>query len=253
MNLKFLIPLILLATSSLSWAHLSYSGREFGTLIAGSWQQISSGNIAGTWGWAAGTDADLGDSHRLRAYSFTLVDPLTVRIQVQASLSNPGFLPAFSLYSGLAQVAPSALGHDGSPLSQQYLLDNYGAGMKGVFNALGDWAIGNEEAVGSPYASTLAYLTYIGHAADGTSANYGTAAGINGDGIADGYITATFNLAPGTYTIMVGGANLADEGPTFPNQSALITVSVVPEPSSAALLGLGAAGFALVRRRFRRA
>ena len=77
------------------------------------------------------------------------------------------------------------------------------------------------------------------------------AAGIVGDGVADGFVTATFaNLAAGDYSVWVAGANYAAqqvEGPSiFPTYGVSVTVGVVPAPAAAAMLGL--AGF-LKRRR----
>jgi hypothetical protein len=103
------------------------------------------------------------------------------------------------------------------------------------------------------------FNTIIGHAADGTSANFGTASGINGDGTADGTVSATFaNLSAGDYYLFVGGANYAaqnTEAPIYgPSSNAYqtygvgVTVGAVPEPSPYALLALGAGGITLMRR-----
>jgi hypothetical protein len=90
----------------------------------------------------------------------------------------------------------------------------------------------------------LASFTYIGHAADGTSVNFGLAPGINGDGNADGSVTATFHgLAVGDYSLFIGGANYAaqtvEPGPTYPTYGANVTIQAVPEPSTWALLAAG--------------
>jgi hypothetical protein len=128
---------------------------------------------------------------------------------------------------------------------------------------LGNWSIGNDptyNTAGDPtsgilYAPRLAYFTYIGNAADGTSTNYGSAAGIFGDGTADGYLTATFTgLAAGNYSLWVGGANyelqLAETGPnTFPTYGVTVTAALVPEPSTGSLLVGGGAILAMLRRR----
>jgi hypothetical protein len=167
------------------------------------------------------------------------------------------FLPAFSLFSGLAQGSPETLAHDSSTLSVASRL----GGTEGSFRSLTDWSIGNDDTykTGGPtsgvlYAARLAYFTYIGHAADGTSANFGAAAGINGDGVADGFVTASFSgLSAGDYSLFVGGANYAmqtTEGPTtFPTYGANVTVGLVPEPSTGFLLLGGAALLGLLRRR----
>jgi hypothetical protein len=128
---------------------------------------------------------------------------------------------------------------------------------------LGNWSIGNDptyNTAGDPtsgilHTSRLAYFTYIGNAADGTSANYGTAAGIFGDGNADGYLTATFSgLAAGNYSLWVGGANYdlqsTETGPTtFPTYGVSVSAALVPEPSTGSLILSGAILLALFRGR----
>ena len=98
--------------------------------------------------------------------------------------------------------------------------------------------------------------------ADGTRTNYGSAAGIVGDGLADGFASGTFDLGPGTYSIFIGGANYGlgsagygfDPGPwTNFGYSASLTVAPVPEPSTWALAAIGVAGAAAWRGRRRRA
>jgi hypothetical protein len=100
----------------------------------------------------------------------------------------------------------------------------------------------------------LAYFTYIGHAADGTSTNFGNVAGIVGDGTADGFVTATFSgLAAGDYSLFVGGATYdiqtSETGPTYPTYGINVTVGLIPEPSTSSLLLGSAALLGLLRRR----
>ena len=282
---------ILAIAGTKALAHISYTGRNFGTLIIGTDVSNNTQTISSGYGWADATDADWGDSHRFRYFRFTLANPLTadqsVRITAERNLLGTGptgtFLPAFSLFSGLAQRANNegvqqgsvyrteALAHDGAALSIQSLVNQFGSGngsglggsgKEGSFRSLGNWSIGNDPTYntagdtssGNLIAARLASFTYIGHAADGTSANFGNAAGIVGDGTADGFVTATFSgLAAGDYSLFVGGANYtlqATEGPTtFPTYGANVTVGLVPEPSTGSLLLGGAALLTLLRRR----
>lgn len=247
-----LVALASLAGGASSFAHLTYSGRDFGTLNPGNQTTTVSRNasISSTWGWAYSTDYDLGDSHRNRAFRFTLASAGAVTINAQATGVGSPFLPAFSIYSGLAHIAPDAADHDGSAITVAYLTGLFGAPnvAQGAFNALGDWQIGNDAV---PIEnSSLSFFDYVDNAADGTSANYGSASGINGDGNADGFVNRTFNLSAGTYTLMVGGAQyIASPPPGTPDSYATsVSLSVVPEPTAPLLGGLSLLGF-LVRRR----
>jgi len=293
MNLKFLgtaLAVLAIAGSS-AFAHISYSNRNFGTLIISTDTSITNQTVSSGFGWADATDADWGDSHRGRFFRFTLANPLTadqsVRITAERNLLGTGpagtFLPAFSLFSGLAQRANNdgvqqgsvyrteALAHDGAALSIQSLVDQFGSGngsglggsgKEGSFRSLANWSIGNDPTYntsGDPssgilIAARLATFTYIAHAADGTSANFGNAAGIVGDGTADGFVTATFTgLAAGDYSLFVGGANYdlqtTEIGPTYPTYGINVTVGLVPEPSTASLILGSATLLGLLRRR----
>ena len=254
---------ILAIAGNKALAHVGYSGRDFGTLMynsdgSGKTVTIATQTISSGFGWADATDTDWGDSHRGRFFRFTLSEAGDVQITAQRYDLLGTFLPAFSLYSGLGQLSPEQGGHDSATFS----INNRPVGTEGSLRALGNWSIGNDptyNTAGDPtsgilYAPRLAYFTYIGHAADGTSANFGNAAGINGDGFADGFVTASFSgLSAGEYSFFVGGANYAlqaTEGPTaFPTYGANVTVGLVPEPSTGFLLLGGAALLALLRRR----
>ena len=281
---------ILAIAGTKALAHISYTGRNFGTLIIGTDVSNNTQTISSGFGWADATDADWGDSHRFRYFRFTLANPLTadqsVRVTAERNLLGTGptgtFLPAFSLFSGLAQRANNegvqqgsvyrteALAHDGAALSSQSLVDQFGSGngsglggsgKEGSFRSLGNWSIGNDDTYntagdarsGVLIPARLASFTYIGHAADGTSANFGNAAGINGDGVADGFVTASFSgLSAGDYSLFVGGANYAlqtTEASTLPTYGVNVTVGLVPEPSTASLILGSAALLGLLRRR----
>ena len=255
-----------------AFAHISYSDRNFGTLIIGGDVSNTNQVVSSGFGWADATDADWGDSHRGRFFRFTLASPLDVNQSVRITVErNQGtFLPAFSLFSGLAHTS-SPRAHDSSALSVQWLQQQFGtnsiglggSGKEGSVNALGNWSIGNDptyNTAGDPtsgilIAARLASFTYIGHAADGTSADFGNAAGIVGDGTADGFVTATFSsLAAGDYSLFVGGARyglqLVETGPsTFPTYGVTVTAALVPEPSTGLLLVGGGTILAMLRRR----
>jgi hypothetical protein len=220
------IPAILAATmlTGSAMAHISYTGRDFGTFVGDGSDApvtLTAGNVSSAFGWADATDADLGDSHRTRAFRFKLNAPAVVTLRVAGATigaATPLQFPAFSVYSGLAHVAPSAADHDASPVSATYLATLGGVQPKeGALIALGDWKVGNEDVYNIPgdpnsgvaVAASLSSLSYRGHAADGTAANYGTTPGINGDGLADNDVTGTFALAAGDYTVMIGGGNYA--------------------------------------------
>jgi hypothetical protein len=252
----------LLLAGPAAHAHIGYTGRNFGTNPVS--LTITNQTVSSSFGWADATDADWGDSHRGRFFRFTLTNTTSVSISVQRNTLGTGtngiFLPAFSLFQGLGHLAPEQGSHDSAALST----NSRPVGTEGSLRSLTDWSIGNDPTYvtnGDPgsgilYAASLRNFTYIGHAADGTTNNYGDVAGINGDGVADGFVLATFdNLAAGDYSLFVGGANYAaqsaEPGPTFPTYGISTSVSVVPEPSTWAMLALAAGGAALLRLRRR--
>jgi hypothetical protein len=261
MKTNAFIALITLFGGASAFAHITYTGRDFGTLSPGNetTSVTKAGSISSTFGWAYSTDSDLGDSHRNRAFRFNLATPGQITVSVQATGSGNILLPALSIYSGLAHIAATDAGkdHDDSPITQAYLAGIFGATgiAQGAFNALGDWKIGASASVpdglGNYDYSELSSFTYMGNAADGTSANYGSAAGINGDGNADGYVTASFYLPAGDYTLMVGGAQMytgtLPAGP-YTSYASNVTLSVIPEPSAPLLVALSGLGLVLRRK-----
>ncbi len=203
-------------------AHLSYTGRDFGSFCPCC--ETNSNNLTVTiptnsvktdHGWAGATTSRYGDSHKLRAFRFSLESEALVQITIRGNAfgSNPALqYPAFSVYSGLAHVRPDNLDHDYSAVSSNYMNTTFGSGnWDGCFNPLGNWMIGNDDRStnGTNIPASLSSFTYIGNAADGTSTNYGTNPLIRGDGIADGTVTRVFKLPIGNYTIMVGDANFS--------------------------------------------
>ena len=246
-------------------AHIGYTGRNLGTwsesggvwsvtgnsgsLINGS-VGITLTNVASDFGWADATDSDYGDSHKGRWFSFTLNNPGTFSLSILGGGTTSGtgigvypfdsnlgaqFLPAYTIYRGLAVASA----HDGSDVSIAWRAGR-SSGSEGALNTLGSFSIGND-------AGDIGELVYVGHAVDGTSANYGFASGIQGDGNADGSVAGTFALSAGSYSVFVGGANY--NGVDTGNYGVGVTFGAVPEPSTYALVGFIVALFALVNLR----
>ncbi len=248
--LKFgMLPLAgFLAFVTTGHAHVSYTGRDLSP--SGSAPVvISNQTVGGAFGWADGTDTDWGDSHRLRAFRFTLSYETDVTISVSASTNNGAvlgtLLPGFSIYSGLAHLPPAALDHDGATVSVNYLASL--GGREGCFTALETWKMGSDDGV---TAADLSTFTYVGHKADGTAANFGNTAGIDGDGLADGTVTGTFHLPAGTYSLFVGGADYASgigAAAPFPSFGLTASLQIVPEPATG--LAVACAGLLGFRRR----
>lgn len=263
-------------------AHISYTNRNFGVVTSGG-STISGQSVSSSFGWADATDADWGDTHRTRVFRFTVSAPTSVQITAErvnlpvgnASGQQTGahdvLLPALSLYAGLSHTS-SPLAHDEAALSVEWLVGQFGSdqgsglggsGKEGSLNGLGDWSIGNslnDWPLPSDPSDSLRSFAFVGYAADGTAANFGSTPGLAGDGLADGLVTKTFvNLAPGDYSLFVGGASYdaqLSETPTFgangnayPTYGIAVTVAAVPEPASCALVGATAVAALAVRRR----
>ena len=87
--------LAVLATAGASaFAHISYSNRNFGTLIISADVSNNNQTVSSGFGWADAADADWGDSHRGRFFRFNLANPLAgdqgVRITVSRNLLGTG-------------------------------------------------------------------------------------------------------------------------------------------------------------------
>lgn len=219
-------------------AHIGYTGRDFGSFdAAGGVVTIANQAVSGNYGWADGLDDDFGDSHRLRAFRFSLTTTTTVTFSVAANASATatsvgGLLPGFSIYEGLAHLAPFGADYDGAAATVAYLSSLGGAPKEGAFRALNDWKISND--AGDP----LTVFGFRGYAADTDL---------------DGFVTGSFELGPGDYSIFVGGVNyVAQLETTRPSygMTATLAVAAVPEPETYALLlsGLGLIGLAVRRR-----
>ena len=267
---------LFLGALSTASAHIGYTGRDFGTYSGTDLTStITNQRVSGEHGWVDATDADLGDTHKTRAFRFSLTTNAWVTLSFQGLAYTAGgssfsalALPAFSLYRGVAAAST----HDFSAISTAWRNTTYGTVIttnsngvtttnsvtEGSLNALGDWKIGSD--TGTTFAD-LSSFTYIGNAADGSSANYGTPASsltltdgsnvpngpINGDGNADGVVSGSFYLSAGDYSVFVGGANYAGVN-TNTSYGIQGTFTAVPEPSTWALLTVSLAMVGLVIR-----
>ena len=245
---------------SLGQSHISYVARDFGALDQSSSQAIviSSQTVTSDFGWASGTDINLGDSHKLKAFKFSITKAGNVQIRVEGLSFLKGTIPisalirpAFSIYQGLAHESPANLDHDSSSISASYLNTIYGAdNWEGSFRALNDWKIGSDD--GLSFAD-LSSFTYVANGADGSDVNYGLASGVFGDGKADGMVVQTLRLNPGSYSLFIGGAQYYDlmnsGGDALGSYGFSVTLTTIPEPTALSLLAVGLGGWAMMRRR----
>jgi len=230
-HLNVIASAALLLMSGTASAHITYgsgaASRNFGTIVPGAAPiTISNQTVTSNFGWADGTDADHADSHKLRYYRFNVTTPgyftITFRGSTNGDTRDGSIKPAFSLYRGLAHVAPitnapGSADYDTSAISLAYRA-TLGYTTEGSFHALKTWRIGGDNQTGPLFdfeaADGLSTFTYVTHIADGDSTLFGTAPGVAGDGNADGTVTKSIYLTAGDYTIAVGGANYAGQAPT---------------------------------------
>jgi hypothetical protein len=228
-------------------------------------------------GWGAGTQARLGDSHRVGFFNFRLASAQEVTITWNVDTGDGVFIDsAFSLYrgvlpyqghddaveklnpkTGLTTRVQDALDSRTAPVDVQGIASSYRnttatgpSSYNGQFNALGNWGQSNV----SGNWSNIEFLTFANasNPADGYSL----------DG-SDTLESLTIVLGPGNYTIAASGALGASiaaggrgaESFGLTNLRGELTFSAtalpVPEPGTWAMLasGLLLTGIAAARRR----
>ena len=231
---------VCLTASNVAQAHISYSGRDFGSysgLTNGS-KTITNQTITGNYGWADAADGILGDSHRGRAFRFHLDNAALINLAVSA---NPGtnllvLTPAFSIYSGLAAIAPFAVGwtnlpvspdHDGAPASVAWRIEwvqqnidtnaTTEAPTDGSWNALGNWKIGGDGDLPGDVSQLSSFIYQASAAATGGATN----------------VSGSFALPAGDYTVFMGGNDIANKtsGTALSAYGVSATLSVTPAPT----------------------
>jgi hypothetical protein len=202
-------------------AHLTYTGRDLGAFsgLTNATVTITNQTVTGNYGWADAADGVLGDSHRGRAFRFRLDNAAFISVTISANpnataTSLGDLTPAFSVYAGLAAIAPfaptqtdlpSSADHDGTPASIAWRIAWVKANLDsnatteaptdGSWNALGDFKIGGDGDLAGDFAQ-LSSLIYKGSAAATIGAST---------------VTGSLALPAGDYTIIVGGNNLANK------------------------------------------
>ena len=159
-------------------------------------------------GWVAGLDATTwGDTHNTRFMYFNLAGAATIDFTINATANSNGaslLNPGYSLFSG----AIPNVSHDGgyyagkstfaswSPFAAENaeIIANGGALTEkwGEFRANADVTMRADDAVGNPIVSTMTYTGLFGTSSNGNS------------------ISGQYQLGPGLYTLVVGGANSTD-------------------------------------------
>jgi hypothetical protein len=247
-----------------------------GVLGVGSQFSNQDRNARSNAGWVAGLDATTwGDTHNTRFMYFNLAEAQTINFTVTATANSNGaslLNPGYSIFSG----AIPNVSHDGgyytgkstfaswSPFAAENAAilaapDNGGVAQKwGEFRANADVTMRADSATNTPIVSTMVYTGLFGVNSNGNT------------------ISGQYQLGPGLYTLVVGGANstelaallshaIATNGDYTTPSGALIgynnarlarnfnvqfNVAPVPLPAAVWLFGSGLVGvIAFARRR----
>ena len=267
---------LLLGTVQPAAAHMAFNdaGTFSGTDI------LTYSRTAGSYydfGWAAGTDADLGDSHQLgpgsRMFFFTLTQPGLVDLSVIQN--TEGLDPTFTVYAGklprlahddtladlLTPVDPvtfepiqSVIDADPSGLYLKHsgYRDTLNHTYEGQFDAFGSWSMANDAGE----HSTLEYVIAVSGTSD-SDPSRGLSWGGNGNhdtAVGTGESLLEYYLQPGIYSVAVAGERCSDEssplcGGIQHTATFTLRVQPVPVPAAVWLFGSGLAGLVGVMRR----
>ncbi len=232
-----------LLTANIAQAHLTYGNgspqpRDFGVYsgLTNAVRAITNQTCTANYGWADAADGILGDSHKGRAFRFRLENPALIGVTLAANsnatpTSLAGFTPAFTVYAGLAAIAPfpgtqTDSDHDGSEASvawriywvQQNLNPSATNTVptEGCWNSVADFKIGG---LGDPTNdfSQLTTLIYKGSAASTVS---------------NGMVSGSFALPAGDYTILVGGNDITSKGVGLDNAGFGISLTLTVTPAA---------------------
>lgn len=247
------LALVLAAACALSWvgdalAHVEYIFLTPGTPASDSMKRF---------GWIDGTDADLGDSHQVSFFAFSLTRPSLVDIYVSSSQNELGLNPAFTLYAGLmgqqahddTAIDPlnpvdSSFNKIASPVDDGVTTDALGRvspfrdtaniDFEGQFNALGSWSMASDPADGGVWR-VLEYLTHRNDTPGNES-------------------LLNYFLPAGSYTIVASGAACNTSaasctGPFITGNVLLTNIRPIPLPAAVYLFGAGLVGLAGSARR----
>lgn len=254
-------------------AHISYSGRAFGTITGNSNITISNQAVTSNFGWADASDQALhfdpnyaawhtvdsasyssatftdgvdslfyGDSHKGKAFSFHLDATTTVRITEQSNAtatpsSVGGLTAAFSVYRGLAAISPFPPSQTGLPPSADH-----------------DFSAASQTWRASQVRSVTGNASYDHLASQGSWNALGNWS-IGGDGdlpgdfsqlshfeyvgsaaatVHDGVARGVFTLGAGDYTIFVGGNDLSSKNATDAIKAYGLALNVTAVPEPGA-------------------